>query len=404
MQRLEMSPRARYAAAALLVLAVIIYGSLYPLEFSARNGPRGPWDTLASTWWGWDHGVDLVSNLIFYFPLGFFLLGALPGRRALAFGASVLFGAALSCAMELLQFYVPGRDTTMGDVYANALGTAWGAVAGAVVGTRSRWALLADLAADPPAMIVLGAWFGARCYPYVPEEDPRKYWHAVRDIVLAPSIDPIDLLRYAAAWLAVAAIVDRLYGFRRWLLVFPLLLGAEFAARVVMHGSELKLADIVGGGVAFAGWAFGLRWLPGRLGTAGVALLAVILLLRLEPFAFGAPERSFGWVPFLSLMVGSMNVAIPTFMEKAFFYGGAVWLLWRGGLSLVPATGAVAALLFATSWLEVFLPDRSAEITDALLAIVSGVAFALTPGGAETTAGTGWVDAPHSSARDPTRR
>jgi VanZ family protein len=381
--RQKSSPRSRHATAALLVVAVIVYGSLYPLEFSVRNGPDGPWDLLESTWWGFDHGVDLVSNLIFYFPLGFFLLGALPGGRAAAFGATVLCGAALSCAMELLQFYVPGRETSMGDVYANALGAAAGAVAGRVLGTRSRWPLLANLAADPPAMLVLGAWFGARCYPYVPDEDLHKYWRAVRGILLAQNLDPLDLPRYAAAWLAIAAIVDRVYGVRRWLLVFPFLLGCEWLARVLMHGSDLKFSDIAGGGGAFLAWAIVLRWLPGRMGAAGVALLAVIVMLRLEPFTFGAPQRAFGWIPFLSLMEGSMNVAIPTFMEKIFFYGAAVYLLWRGLLPLALASALVAILLFATSWMEMFLPDRSAEITDALLAVVMGVAFALTSDGGE---------------------
>jgi VanZ family protein len=383
MRRPNISPRCRYAGATALVVAVIVYGSLYPLEFSARNGPIGPWDTLASTWDEVDHGVDLVSNLIFYFPLGFFLLGALPGGRKLAFAATVLFGAALSCSMELLQFYVPGRETSLGDVEANALGTLGGAIAGAIVGIRSRWPLLADLAADPPAMVVLGAWVGARFYPYLPEEDLHKYWHAVRGILLAENLDPVDLLRYAAMWLAIAAIVDRLYGFRRWRLLFPLLLGAEFSARVLLHGTELKFFDIAGGVFAWAGWALVLRRIPGRMGTVGAALLAVVLVLRLQPFTFAAPPREFGWIPFLSLMVGSMNVAIPTFLEKIFFYGAAIWLFWRGGLSLALATGSVALLLLATSWAELFLPDRSAEITDALLAIILGVAFALTPDGEE---------------------
>jgi len=380
MQRPKISPRCRYAAAAALVVVVILYGSLYPLEFSARNGPQGPWELLASTWRELDHGVDLVSNLIFYFPLGFFLLGALPGGRARAFAATVLCGTALSCSMELLQFYVPGRETSMGDVEANTLGTLAGAVAGSIVGTSSRWPLLENLAADPPAMVVLGAWLGARCYPYLPEEDLHKYWHAVRGILLAQNLDPLDLPRYAAAWLAIAAIVDRLYGFRRWRLLFPVLLGGEFSARVLLHGTELKLSDIAGGVFAWVGWALLPRRLPGRMAAAGVVLLAAILLLRLQPFTFATTPRDFGWIPFYSLMVGSMNVAIPTFLEKIFFYGAAIWLLWRGALPLVLATALVAALLFATSWAEQFLPDRSAEITDALLAITLGIAFALTPG------------------------
>jgi len=363
----------------LLVVAAIVHGSLYPWQFSVRNGPDGPFALLASTWQDWDHGTDLAANLIFYFPLGFFLPGALPGPRRRACLAAVPLATALSCAMELLQFYIPGRVTSMGDVDADTLGAACGALVAGGLGLKLSWWLLGDLAADLPALLVLGAWAGARLYPYVPEADLHQYWRAVRDLVLAPRLDPLDLLRYAASWLALAAIVERVYGLRRWLVVFPLLLAGEFCARAIVHGSTLKLADLAGGGGAFVVWALLLRWLPGRLGLAGVLLAVAVGILRLAPFSFGAAQKPFGWTPLLSLMVGSMNVAIPTFMEKMFFYGAAIYLLWRSGLNLALTAAGMAALLLATSYLEVFLPDRSAEITDALLALIVGLGFALAP-------------------------
>jgi hypothetical protein len=43
----------------------------------------------------------------------------------------------------------------------------------------------------------------------------------------------------------------------------------------------------------------------------------------------------------------------------------------------LPAAVFVAALLFATSWAETWLPGRSAEITDALMALMIAAVFAL---------------------------
>jgi VanZ family protein len=40
------------------------------------------------------------------------------------------------------------------------------------------------------------------------------------------------------------------------------------------------------------------------------------------------------------------------------------------------STILVAILLFATSWAETFLPGRSAEITDALMALLIGAIIA----------------------------
>jgi hypothetical protein len=52
-----------------------------------------------------------------------------------------------------------------------------------------------------------------------------------------------------------------------------------------------------------------------------------------------------------------------------------IWICSGAGLRLGVSTGAVAALLFATSLAELHLPGRSAEITDAAMAIFIGAAF-----------------------------
>lgn len=54
-----------------------------------------------------------------------------------------------------------------------------------------------------------------------------------------------------------------------------------------------------------------------------------------------------------------------------------IWLLNRAGLRLPISTLLAAALLLATSLAECWLPGRSAEITDAVMALVLGGVFAV---------------------------
>jgi hypothetical protein len=105
-------------------------------------------------------------------------------------------------------------------------------------------------------------------------------------------------------------------------------------------------------------------------------LSAYILAERLEPFQFSAYGRAFGWTPFRSFLYGSVEVNITSFLEKAFLYGSLIWLLDRSGLRSGVSTILVAILLFATSWTEIYLPGRSAEITDALMALLIGAIIA----------------------------
>ena len=66
-----------------------------------------------------------------------------------------------------------------------------------------------------------------------------------------------------------------------------------------------------------------------------------------------------------------------SFLEKGFLYGSLIWLLQKNGVPFFVATLAVAGLLLVTSLMEVHLPGRSAEITDAVMALFIGGVIAL---------------------------
>lgn len=358
----------------LLVVAVILYGSLYPFRFHAHPAATDPFAYLLSEWHDWDHGPDLLANILLYIPFGFFGVRAFGRWAALPI---VLGAAALATGVELAQFHDQGRVTSMGDVYADSVGGGVGAMFAVVVG-GVRWGLLQELWADPPAALVLLMWFGYRLYPYVPVTNVHKYLRAFAPIVFGPPMVLSDLTRFAIAWTGIGAVLDALYGGRRALILLVLLIGAELLGRVLIIDATLKLADILGAGLAFAMWF--LMWQ--RLGRTKFVLIAaafagMIVIARLEPFAFRATPRAFGWVPFVAFMRGSMGVAMQAFCEKFFQYGGLIWLLCRAGARIDFATATTAALLFATSWAETYLPGRTAEITDAAMALVIGGVFAL---------------------------
>jgi hypothetical protein len=108
-----------------------------------------------------------------------------------------------------------------------------------------------------------------------------------------------------------------------------------------------------------------------RLIVAAV-LAAAIVVAALEPFQFLTAARSFGWIPFRAFIDGPIWTAVPALMSKFFIYGTLVWSLSRAGLSLIFATAGTAVLVFAVHYAQIYLPERSAEITDALLVLMAG--------------------------------
>jgi hypothetical protein len=105
-------------------LLIILAATLIPQPGQAEAARATPlWCVVCG-----DHGgVDVVNNILLFIPLalGLKLIGA-PTRTV------VIAGAALSLAIELLQFTaVPGRDASLSDLLTNTLGSWVGAIAGA---------------------------------------------------------------------------------------------------------------------------------------------------------------------------------------------------------------------------------------------------------------------------------
>ena len=377
------------AVALVIITAVIVYGSLYPFQFSNPPLSMGTVDYLLSTWRDWDRPGDLLANILLYLPFGLLAVRSLPNRlTALTrLGLVLLSGALLSAAMELLQLNDLGRTTSMGDVYANTIGSVLGAAAGIALGGSFKWPLVRELGENLVPATLIAAWLGYRFYPYVPTINLHKYWHTIRPLLTPPPLAGGgwgegavgELLRFTIIWLCLASVVEQIFGFRRWVLLFPALVGAEIAGRIMMLRTSLELSDIVGALVAWGVWLVLLRWMPGRMTVLAVLFLGLVVVGRLEPLRFG-PARSYDWVPFLPLLLGSIPVAVQSFCEKVFLFGGVIWLLDRAGFGPKAATLLTAAVLFATSLAQIYLPGRSASVTDPVMAVLIGGIFALLSG------------------------
>jgi O-antigen ligase len=279
--------------------------------------------------------------------------------------------------MELAQYYDDSRQTAATDLYANVVGTLLGAIGGGLTGGSFRWPLLREIASNRVPTLLLAAWVGYRLFPYVPTIDLHKYWNALKPVVLHPSLTGYDFFRYTAIWLTIGVLVEAIGGQKRARLMFALFVGSVIVAKVLIVDTALTTAEVAGAGLAFC--ARRILVVGPRLRVTLIALLfcGYVVAGRLEPFEFLASGRAFGWIPFLGLMSGSIEIDILSFLEKFFLFGSSIWLLTRAGLRLRSATFVVAVILFITSQAQTYLPNRTAEITDAAMALLIGAVFAL---------------------------
>ena len=203
-----------FLIAAAIIVAVILYGSLYPFTFYQPEGGVGPLRNLVRSWAETPGRGDFVANIFFYLPLGVFgsLAFAGSGRTFRRILLVAFAGGLLSTTMELAQYYIAGRVSAADDVYANLIGTVLGAIVGNFAGGDFLWLQFRDIAANRVPCLLLGLWLIYRLYPYVPTIDLHKYWDALKPVVFHPRPTGYDLFRYTAIWLTVGSLIEQLVG------------------------------------------------------------------------------------------------------------------------------------------------------------------------------------------------
>ena len=375
MQARDRRTSVNFALIGAVVTLIIIYGSLYPFQFHEIPVSISPFSALMKTWAGPFGRGDFVSNVLLYLPFGFFWVQAFRRLPPMARVFCVLLsGLFLSVGIELIQEYEPRRVSGLSDVYANTIGALVGAVAGVVLYGRSFPWPAGAVERRPFVLILISCWFGYRLFPYVPVIDLHKYWHAVRPLIVSPVIPPLDFYRHTVIWLAVALLLEALLGNARSRVALLVLVPVVLFVRVLIVDAELSPAEVAGGALAALVWWGAFSRLQARAPVIAALFAGVVVIQALEPFQFSAVAHPFGWIPFAGFMRGSIEVNVRSFFEKVFTYGTLTWLIARSGYRLAFAAGVSCVLVLCLRASQVFLPGRSAEITDPImLLIVAGV-------------------------------
>jgi VanZ family protein len=363
-----------------IITAGIVFGSLYPFAFRVPAEGIGPVRALLESWSERPGRGDFLANILLYIPFGIFAMVSLRRGRGLCQRLLIVTvaGTMISITMELLQYFDETRVTAATDVYANLLGTAIGAGAGAIFHVNSRLLIIDQLLSNPVPTLLVASWTAYRLYPYEPTIDLHKYWNALKPVILFPSLSAYDLYRYTIIWLTLFTLIVKIAGERRGRLLIALFVGSILIAKVLIIEATLSIAEITGAALALCFWpvlAVSRRWRA----TLLVALLGgYVIAERLQPFNFLPAGRRFGWVPFASFLEGgSLEVNVLSFFEKVFLYGSLLFLSTEAGLRLALSAMLVATGLLMTSWIETYLPGRSAEITDAVMAVLIAMIYAL---------------------------
>lgn len=316
------APRVRPLALPLALgwVALTVYATLYP--FSGWQAPLSPtgWGLLTLPWPRWVQAFDVWVNVVAYAPLGLMLFAVLVrgGREPWQVAvACALCAAALSWALEVLQYLLPQRVPSLLDWVAN--------VGGALAGILLGWTL--------QRMGVIAWGHSRRAHWFVP--------HSTAGLVLL-LMWPVGLLFPTPVPLGLGQIIDRL----REQIVFALLdtpwsplIDSWALADFAMHDRLSVAAEAIAVAVGLLGpclVAFTVAVQPGRrvILACGALLFGVGTTTLATALNFG-PQHGFAWIT-LHAWAG-IGAGFAAAVASA-------WLPWRAcaGVALVVLTTGLA--------------------------------------------------------------
>ncbi len=357
----------------LLTIAILVYGSLFPFHFQATARGANPVLTVLDGWpHEWNRFIlrDVFLNVILYAPVGLGTAWLFRQRYSptVSAAAAILAAFALSVTMELLQVYEPMRDPSSLDVLSNTAGGALGALLAWPAERRLRRLMRAPSRGSRAAgAILMSVWVLQTFYPFFPAIGRAHLYDRLDRFLHALNPPLVETWLGAGEWFAVGLALEAMFAGMRttWLaglMVFSL------AAQLATGDHFLTGSQIVAAGVALILWHVSrggsrAKWCICLLGSG-------IALRELQPFYFLSVPQNFSWIPFAATLESVRTNAILIIARKAFDYGAMALALHSIGWSYLRAGIVLAAALAMGEAIQMYLPGRTPEIADPLLALM----------------------------------
>ncbi|MFL6619589.1 MAG: VanZ family protein [Povalibacter sp.] len=363
----------------LAVVALIAYGSLYPFNLKPEAVHSGILDAIRELSWARAGRSDRIANVLLYVPLGFCLLlwSGRRVRRAAALMIAVAIGSLLSLIIEVAQVYISSRVPSLMDLTLNALGTLVGATGGVA------WDRIGGLMhlptrpekphRDPSAALLVGLWLMWRLSPFVPHLDLGKLKSALVPL-FRPHIDAVSTAVFLTYWLVIAQALSTLVSRPHTLEALLLMMAAVLVGRLVVANQAFVPSELLALIILLPTVVLMYRMTPGpkRLLLLG-AMLAVFLFERLAPFALATTPSPFDFWPFMEAVhagwrAGWDLINWTALLAATFLFAALLWTLRYAGTPFRLAAGIMLALVITTEIVQLWLPERSASLTDPMIA------------------------------------
>jgi hypothetical protein len=355
---------------------LIIYGTLFPFSFQADANTGGILAAFIHSVSVRPGGGDLISNIVLFLPFGFLGMQALSPRIPAFMRVVLVFalGVATSLGIEIAQYYLTMRSTSVYDLGLNAISV----LIGAIVGSADWQRLIAGGKVHgmrPRSifpLVMIAAWAAYRFFPYVPTIDFQQVKDAIKPLLAITPLPLADVVRHFGMVLALGMLLQAVLPPARAKQALVLLALGVIAAKPFIVTKVISPAEVIGTIAALALWLAFLSRATSRTIIVVAIFAAALAMQGLTPFELRTEPEHFSLVPFSGFVQGSMAVNLQSFVEKVFLYGTLVWLIVQAGGSTYLSLALVVSFTTLLELAQRYIVDRNPEITDPILALLMG--------------------------------
>jgi VanZ family protein len=348
---------------------LIVYGSLYPFDFTMISSNQGAVATLLQVDPFATSRGDILANMALFLPFGLFSVVDITTSEKTfrRWALALLPGMGLAVALQVMQLYLPSRDPNLSDAVWNGMGLLLGSVIGGMPSSRRMLAGIgSDARLSVPALLI-AAWLAYRLFPFVPALDVQVLKDSLKPLLREPVWSFLGSFNDCVAWLIVFHLAESVSRRAERVLYLMMFVTGVFIAEIGIVQNGLSVDNVTGAVAAITVHWIGRRrvslWASGLL----VLALARVVLAGLAPFELRALPMPFQWVPFADSLNGNMLTNIPAISEKVFFYGSLFWLLRASRCRWLYATLLPTSLLALIEVAQMRFAHHTPESTDPLL-------------------------------------
>jgi VanZ family protein len=362
-----------YRRLTIALSVLVLYGSLYPLQFSAPSPAFI--ERFLTQLNGWTGPGDALGNVALFVPWAATCMGWFQQRwpRLTAAAATMTVGLVLAFVAQVAQLWVPARDPRLGDIAWNALGCAAGVAASIAWLHRSRAASSGAAVPVIESMLMLAA-VASLVFPGIPSLDRALLVAHVRELAHAPdygaALDAAMPMTILVAMLP-AALGERAGGARLAIWAVIAALAVPLAMLLVVQssfGSSALAGCAVGAGLGVACRTDGPGARPSRL----VLILGLSYLIDAwAPFRLREGWAPMEWMPFASLLQGAMIDNSRQLLTQAVVLTALLHALTRLGSPLRGASIVVAVAALGVELSQCAIETRHGDATAPALVILA---------------------------------